>query len=135
MQAIYSDFRSKEEILAPLYDKYHYINFKLTYNCRNTKQICDVIHDVTGFESKYFARENLEGPPVKFTTYLDEKDQKNKLKDLLLKLKSEGIDNEMITILSPRKRESSVSLISNITILKLIQLAKLLSVLFIHSKA
>lgn len=108
MQAIYAGNKSGDEMKNLLEEYTSFIRFKLTLNCRNTKQICEEIKTVTGFVAPFESWTKVEGPPVNYITYTSIDDQQNKLRDLLLKLYSMKIEAEKIVILSPQKRENSV---------------------------
>jgi hypothetical protein len=117
MQAIYADNKSGEEMKNMLEEFTSFIRFKLTVNCRNTKQIYEEIKTVTGFEAPCKLWTEVEGPPVNYITYSSLYDQRNKLRDLISRLYGMNIEAEKITILSPKKRESSVvSLLTDLNI-------------------
>ena len=108
MQAIYSKGLKAQEMIGMLEDRTSFIRFKLTINCRNTKQICEEIQTITGFVPPSSLWTKTEGPPVFFHTWGDREDECTKLSTLLNELHSMGIENSGITILSPVKRENSV---------------------------
>ena len=113
MQAIYAKETTSAETLGLLENCTSFIRFKLTLNCRNTKQICEEIQTVTGFEAPAKLWSRIEGPPVNYITYSSPEDQCNKLAHLLTQLGEMHIPADKITILSPRKRENScVTLLS-----------------------
>lgn len=107
MQAIYSDAISGNALVEKLEEYASFIRFKLTINCRNTRQICKEIEIVTGFTSHSRLMSSVDGPPVQYITWSTLTEQCKKLKLLLNKLKLQ-ISPENITILSPIKREYSV---------------------------
>ena len=107
-QAIYSGEISKDDMLDMLESRTSFIRFRLLTNCRNTKQICEEIRTVTGFDADIKLKTRVEGPPVNYLTYTTEEEQKLKLKNLLDMLYADHIGPEQITILSPRRREKSV---------------------------
>ena len=63
-QAIYSGNLSGQEMIDMIEDRTSFIRFKLTVNCRNTKQICDEIETVTGFKTSDDIWNKVEGIPV-----------------------------------------------------------------------
>ena len=106
-QAIYSNL-SFSEMRDKLEDYGYYINFKLKTNCRNTKQICKEIETVTGFSIPHTLLTTVDGPPVQYITWDNQKEQSEKLKNLLDSFKNDNINPSDITILSPIKRENSI---------------------------
>jgi hypothetical protein len=117
MQAIYSNEKTSAEMLGLLENRTSFIRFKLTLNCRNTKQICEEVQTVTGFEAPAELWSKIEGPPVNYITFSSPEDQRNKLAHLLAQLSEMYIPADKITILSPRKRENScVALLSGFDI-------------------
>lgn len=106
-QAIYADAQEKE-FLDILEERTAFIQFKLTTNCRNTKNICREIKTVTGFSDRILYQSEVSGPPVEYISYASIEDEKDKLIEILKTLENNHIDSGRITILSPRKRENSV---------------------------
>ena len=107
-QAIYSKSASAESLTGMLEDLSSFIRFKLTINCRNTKQICRVIEVATGFDAPSDLWSKVEGPPVNFFTYESQEEQRKKLVALLGELAKQHIDPQQITVLSPVKKEDSI---------------------------
>ena len=107
-QAIYSDSASADTLTSMLEEYSSFIRFKLTVNCRNTKQICKVIEVATGFDAPSELWTKVDGPPVNFLTYQSQEEQKEKLIKLLDDLSNRQIDSQQITVLSPVKREASI---------------------------
>lgn len=107
MQAIYADAVSGRELVEELEGHASFIRFKLTINCRNTRQICKEIEVVTGFRAPSELWTRVDGPPVQYITWSSMSGQCRELKALLDKLEPH-VSPEKITILSPRKREDSV---------------------------
>lgn len=107
-QAIYSDGIDAEGMMAILKEWTSFINFKLTINCRNTKEICSEIQTITGYDAPESILNETVGIPVDFRTYKDDQEASEKLKEVLDELKEKGISNEKITILSTRRRENSI---------------------------
>lgn len=116
-QAIYSDELTGQELLDSLEDRTSFIRYKLTENCRNTRQICDDIQTITGYEAPKDLWTKVEGIPVDHKTCASEEEELEKLEDLLRELDEKNIEKDKITILSPKSRENSiVSKIENIKI-------------------
>lgn len=108
MQAIYSAGGAGEQLIEKLESHAAFVRFKLTVNCRNTRQICEEIGIVTGFKAPNKAWSKTDGPPVQYITWSTMGDQCTRLKTVLSQLEKANIPPEDITILSPRKREASV---------------------------
>ncbi len=116
-QAIYSDGLDGRKMLDSLEDRTSFIRYKLTENCRNTKQICDDIQTITGYEAPRELWTKVEGLPVDHKTCSSEEETIEKLEKLLREFGEKNIESGKITILSPYSREKSViSKIDNITI-------------------
>lgn len=107
-QAIYTGDISGNEMLSFLEEYTSFIKFKLTINCRNTKQICEEIQTITGYEAPSDIWNKVDGMPVNYLICKDDEAACEKLKSILDSLRTNHIENEKITILSPRKRESSI---------------------------
>lgn len=107
-QAIYAKSANAESLNELLEDFSSFIRFKLTINCRNTKQICRVVEVATGFDAPSELWSKVDGPPVNFITYESCEEQRKKLLTLLGELSKKGIDPQQITIISPVKKETSV---------------------------
>lgn len=107
-QAIYNDKMDGQEMLELLEDRTALVRCKLTENCRNTKQICQEIQTVTGFEAPDDLWSKVDGPPVEHKTYSSEEEAVEKLEELLLLLDEKHISSEQITILSPRRKVNSI---------------------------
>lgn len=116
MQSIFNKNTNTE--MVKLLDEYSiYSKYRLTKNCRNTKQISDEIKYLTGFEYSNTLKNNIDGLPVSYYSYDNIINLKEKLESVLNKLFTDGIKEHQITILSPRKKEESVlSHIENFTI-------------------
>lgn len=107
-QAIYADGASGQELIDYLEDRTSFIRCKLTENCRNTKQICQEIQTVTGFEASSDLWSKIEGIPVDYRVFKNEDEELDILESLLAELDDKNIDKGDITILSPIRRENSV---------------------------
>jgi len=108
MQAIYAGHISGNDLIDKLEDLTSFIRFRLTVNCRNTKQICHEIEMITGFKEVSDPLLEVDGIPVQYITWSNMNDQRDKLQSLLKQLEDSHVAPEMITVLSPRKREDSV---------------------------
>ena len=82
--------------------------FRLTTNCRNTKQISEQTVAITGISAGKGAL--IQGSSVKYLYYDDDFDQAMKLSTYVNSLiKDQGIKPEEITILSPKTSSASLS--------------------------
>lgn len=116
-QAIYADGLDGKTMFDMLEDRTAFIKLKLSENCRNTKQICDDIEVITGYEASKDLWTKVEGLPVDHKVCKSDEEALEKLVILLHELEDKNIDKEKITILSPRVRENSIiSQIENIRI-------------------
>jgi hypothetical protein len=108
MQAIYSENVTEDEFLEQIEAYSSFAQYKLTMNCRNTKQICGEIELLTGFTAPKKEWALVDGMPVNYITYSSMDEESEKLKTLLHQLEEENIPANNITVLSPKKREKSV---------------------------
>lgn len=108
MQAIYSNGQTGEEMKEMLEQYTSFIRFRLNTNCRNTKPICEEIQTITGFRPPAQLWTRVDGPPVNYITYNSQEDERDKLSKLLNHLSEMQIEEDKITILSPRRKENSV---------------------------
>lgn len=108
-QAIYVKGQNPEDCLNALENRTSFIRFRLKINCRNTKQIGDEIKYITGFDSSVYLWSKIAGIPVEYKTYESRVDELQILESVLDRLIRDGVKPEMITILSPYKRENSVT--------------------------
>lgn len=110
-QAIYSD-DLRGHALIEILENYtsYYSNFKLSLNCRNTKNIAETTALFSGFDTLPYRINQIEGEPVNRTFWNSRDDLTKKLTDQIRKLLDEGIMPSEISILSPRKfKDSSAS--------------------------
>lgn len=107
-QAIYADGLDGKTMLEMLEDRTAFIKLKLSENCRNTKQICDDIEVITGYEASKDLWTKVEGLPVDHKVCKSDEEALEKLVALLHELEEKNIDKEKITILSPRSRGNSI---------------------------
>ena len=76
-------------------------------NCRNTKRVGEETSLISGFEKPPFLLEYLEGLPVAYHFYKDEKHQMQILSEQLKKVSAESLPFNELVILSPKKFENS----------------------------
>ena len=107
-QAIYNTHLTGAEMKELIEGITSFIRFRLTFNCRNTKTICDEISLVTDFKVPSNVWSIVEGMPVQYLTYSDQEEQKKKLVDTIQALLDNHISPKKISILSPNKRENSI---------------------------
>lgn len=105
-QAIFSQL-SKGEMLGLLKNAGFHSNFLLKINCRNTIQIGEETSLISGFEKPPFLLEYLEGLPVAYNFYNDEKHQKQLIDEILKDLFSKKLPYNELVILSPKKFENT----------------------------
>lgn len=79
---------------------------RLNDNCRNTKQISYQNELLTGIEQA--KNEVINGQEVRNIKYSSNEEQKEKIKEIIKQLKSNGIDLNKVVILSKYKFENSV---------------------------
>lgn len=109
--AIFYD--EKQNIYNPEYadgmeilESYNKTKFKLFVNCRNTVQIGTYSSKASGVEITDFLQEN--GEEVQKISYTDEADFKQKIKDIMKKLRAEKIDSTDVAFLAPKKYSNSM---------------------------
>lgn len=105
-QAIYSQL-SKPDMFKLLNNFAKYSNFLLKINCRNTKQIGEETALISDFEKPPLLHEYLEAIPVEYSFYKDSSHQAKILNELLNQLIEEGLPQNEMTLLSPKKIENS----------------------------
>lgn len=117
-QAIYSDDLKGNALIEILERQTsHYSNFKLSLNCRNTKNIAETTALFSGFDNLPYRVNQIEGEPVNRSFWNTKDDLAKKLVDQLKKLLDEGMLPSEIAILSPRKfKDSSASQIRDFDI-------------------
>ena len=110
-QAIYSDDLKGSALIEILENHTsYYSNFKLSLNCRNTKNIAETTVLFSGFENLPYRINQIEGEPVNRSFWSTKDDLVSKLAEQIGRLLSEGILPSEISILSPRKfKDSSAS--------------------------
>lgn len=115
-QAIYVQV-TKEEMFSLIEQISEPARFSLIRNCRNTRQIGEETSLISGFAKPPFLLEHLEGVPVEYAFYNDQKNQSELLKSQLNLLSKNGLPSNELMILSQKKLENScVSEISDIKV-------------------
>jgi hypothetical protein len=115
-QAIFSAI-SEKKMKTMLDDRTSFVRFRLKTNCRNTKPIANEILDITGFDKNNLLIKT-EGLPVTYFTWKNREDHREKLENLLERLKKEKIPDEQITILAPVRLENSTAKTLTVPIVK-----------------
>lgn len=105
-QAIYADL-SVGEMYDLLEQRANFARFRLTTNCRNTRPIGEETSLLSGFEVLPFLPSKVEGLPVEYFFYKDEREKLIKLKKALGQLRHQNIASANITILSPLRFENT----------------------------
>ena len=115
-QAIFAQL-SKEEMFSLIGKVAQPSKFFLKINCRNTKQIGEETSLISGFEKPPFLLEYLEGIPVEYAFYNNQKHQAELLEIQLKQLSKNGLPlNELIIISQKRLENSCASVFSSFTI-------------------
>ena len=109
MQAIYASDQDVQFMLDTLEDMTSFVRFRLTVNCRNTKEICEAICTASGYRPPVKPWSRTSGPDVDRRSWKTPDEQYDKLASLLHELLQGGVAASGITILSPRKRENSMA--------------------------
>jgi len=94
-----------EETVLEMLRKHRPINFTLTKNCRNTRQIANLVSLLSGIPLEESV--DLDGIQVSPQWYKDPEDQRRKISRYVNRILSEGIDPSDIVVLSPRRLEHS----------------------------
>lgn len=109
--AIFYD--EKQNIYNPEYsdgmeiiESYSVAKFKLFVNCRNTVQIGTYSAKESGVEINEFLQEN--GEEVQTISYTDINDFKQKIKEIIKRLRAEKVDTSEIAFLAPKKYSNSI---------------------------
>ncbi len=105
-QAIYKEGIEGTDILSILDEYSSYASFRITVNCRNTRNIGQEILLISSLKSKYLPT-TVDGPKVEYRQYKDDNEQIEKLEKLLEILYENGIKGNQIIILSPKKMSMS----------------------------
>ena len=108
MQSIYAENMTESLYLDMLQRRAFFAIFRLNQNCRNTKKICIDIENTVGIPENAAFEYAMDTPAVDHITYSNMEEQKMRLKELLLDLKSKNIPAKDIVILSPKRRDKSV---------------------------
>lgn len=109
--AIFYD--EKQNIYNPEYsdgmeiiESYSAAKFKLFVNCRNTVQIGTYSAKESGVKIDEFLQEN--GEEVQTISYTDINDFKQKIKEIIKRLRAEKVDTSEIAFLAPKKYSNSI---------------------------
>lgn len=108
MQSIYMTGMTESAYLDVLQNRSFFAIFRLDRNCRNTKKICIDIENIVGIRENAAFEDMVDTPAVNHVTYRDMENQRKLLGELLIDLKSKGIPEKDIVILSPKRRSKSV---------------------------
>ena len=108
MQAIYSGGIDMEQVLQQLEDRTHPGRYRLQYNCRNTKEICEEIRIMTGTAVLPDKVAAISADPPEWKQWKDQDTELEKLTETLDKLLADQVEAGDITILSPVSRKNSV---------------------------
>ena len=102
-QNIYNpDYSDGMEII----ESYSCTKFKLFINCRNTVQIGTYSSKVSGVEIKEFLQTN--GEEVQRISYSGKDNFKSQLKEIMKKLRVEGVSSSDVVFLAPKKYSNSI---------------------------
>lgn len=107
-QAIYSEELDSDSMLNLIEERTAFVRLKLITNCRNTKEICEEIQTITGYDAPKEILNIKESIPVEYITYKTAEDAVERLEHILSDLREQGIKNDQITILSTKRRENSL---------------------------
>ncbi len=105
-QAIFAQL-SKEKMFSLIEQTTKPTKFFLQRNCRNTKQIGEETSLISGFVKPPFLLEHLEGIPVEYAFYNNQKQQAELLESQLRLLAKNGLPLNELIILSQKKMENS----------------------------
>ena len=108
MQSIYMTDMTESTYLDMLQNRAFFTIFRLNRNCRNTKKICIDIENIVGIRENAAFEDMIDTPAVNHVTYRGMENQRKLLVELLTDLKSKGIPEKDIVILSPKRRSKSV---------------------------
>lgn len=87
-------------------ESYSAAKFKLFVNCRNTVQIGTYSAKESGVKIDEFLQEN--GEEVQTISYTDINDFKQKIKEIIKRLRAEKVDTSEIAFLAPKKYSNSI---------------------------
>jgi superfamily I DNA/RNA helicase len=80
---------------------------RLTFNCRNTRNIGEETALLSGFPSPPYRMGQVSGPPVDYRFYRSAGDQSTLLRDVLKRLLAGGVKPAEIAVLSPLRLANS----------------------------
>ena len=106
LQNIFNRQVSPEEMISKLEEKApNNAKFRLSDNCRNTRNIGSDTCRIVGFEEPPYRASAVTGSPVEYLYYRDPAEQTRMIQSIIVDLESEGIGKDDITVLSRRKLE------------------------------
>lgn len=107
-QAIYQSGRSEEDILSLLDAYAGFAKIRLTYNCRNTRNIGVQAKMLSGLDSRFYD-DAIAGPPVTYQLWHNQDEERSLLRSTLVKLANEGVALNDIVILTPLAVADSIA--------------------------
>ena len=121
-QNIYNSNNQFDSCLSKL-KKCGAASFKLTVNCRNTKQIADANTLMTGVSN--IGRPKVSGLKVQYLAYQNKEEEHQLLEDLIISLRNDGIYGSDVIILSKYSLANSKNCLSNKPLSKVAGLMKI----------
>lgn len=107
-QAIFSEEQDGTRLENNLEEKASYASYKLSQNCRNTRQICEQLRVIANVKDAAFSSA-VEGPVVEYLMYSSQDDQRKQLASILKDIEEkQHVARTDVAVLSPKKRKSSV---------------------------
>ncbi len=97
-QNIFSSNSELEYALKWLRNKTSVASWKLSINCRNTKQIANANILISNVSEQ--GKTKVSGPQAEYISYLNKYDERNKINEIIRNLKNSGVDNGDFIILS-----------------------------------
>ncbi len=106
-QNIFSTHKEAKKMLDLLNNRTDFVSYRLSFNCRNTKQIAEDAYRLTGYKAGVALKEQLRGNPVQYYFFRDQAHQAALLENVLQALSRQEVPPQDITILSSRRLENS----------------------------
>lgn len=97
-QNIFSSNSELEYALKWLRNKTSVASWKLSINCRNTKQIANANILISNVSEQ--GKTKVSGPQAEYISYLNKYDERNKINEIIRNLKNSGMDGSDLIILS-----------------------------------
>ncbi len=97
-QNIFSSNSELAHALKWLRNKASVASWKLSINCRNTKQIANANILISNISEQGKAK--VSGPQAEYISYLNKDDERNKINEIIRNLKDSGVNNSDFIILS-----------------------------------